>query len=71
MPTGVPGIKAGGVASLGSESLRLLPRCACVEVDEQVVARSALIIADLPHEVASDTGDMLAEIGRASCRERV
>jgi len=30
------------------------------EVDEQVIARAALIVADMPEEVAHDTGDMLA-----------
>ncbi|MCG2592409.1 ornithine cyclodeaminase family protein [Ramlibacter sp. XY19] len=30
------------------------------EVDEQVIARAATIVADMPHEVAHDTGDMLA-----------
>lgn len=30
------------------------------EVDEQVIARAALVVADMPHEVAQDTGDMLA-----------
>jgi len=30
------------------------------EVDEQVVARAALIVADMPDEVTHDTGDMLA-----------
>ena len=34
------------------------------EVDEQVIARAALIVADMPEEVAHDTGDMLAA-GRA------
>lgn len=30
------------------------------EVDEQVIARAGLIVADMPEEVAHDTGDMLA-----------
>lgn len=30
------------------------------EVDEQVIARAALIVADMPEEVAHDTGDMIA-----------
>ena len=30
------------------------------EVDEQVIARAAIIVADMPEEVAHDTGDMLA-----------
>jgi ornithine cyclodeaminase/alanine dehydrogenase len=30
------------------------------EVDEQVIARASLIVADMPEEVAHDTGDMLA-----------
>ena len=30
------------------------------EVDEQVIARAARIVADMPEEVAHDTGDMLA-----------
>ncbi|WP_295540615.1 NAD(P)-binding domain-containing protein [uncultured Pseudacidovorax sp.] len=30
------------------------------EVDEQVIARAAVIVADMPDEVAHDTGDMLA-----------
>ncbi|HMS07689.1 MAG TPA: ornithine cyclodeaminase family protein [Burkholderiaceae bacterium] len=30
------------------------------EVDEQVIARAALVVADMPEEVAHDTGDMLA-----------
>jgi len=30
------------------------------EVDEQVIARAACIVADMPEEVAHDTGDMIA-----------
>ncbi len=30
------------------------------EVDAEVIARSALIVADMPHEVAEETGDLLA-----------
>lgn len=30
------------------------------EVDEQVIARATLIVADMPEEVAHDTGDMIA-----------
>jgi ornithine cyclodeaminase/alanine dehydrogenase len=30
------------------------------EVDAQVIARAALVVADMPEEVAHDTGDMLA-----------
>ena len=30
------------------------------EVDEQVIARAAVIVADMPDEVAHDTGDMIA-----------
>jgi ornithine cyclodeaminase/alanine dehydrogenase len=30
------------------------------EVDEQVIARAGRIVADMPEEVAHDTGDMLA-----------
>lgn len=30
------------------------------EVDEQVISRAAVIVADMPEEVAHDTGDMLA-----------
>jgi alanine dehydrogenase len=30
------------------------------EVDEQTIARACLIVADMPEEVAHDTGDMLA-----------
>ena len=30
------------------------------EVDDQVIERAALVVADMPHEVAYDTGDMLA-----------
>lgn len=30
------------------------------EVDEQLISRAALIVADMPEEVAHDTGDMLA-----------
>ena len=42
------------VASIGST----LPEQR--EVDEQVIARAALVIADMPEEVAHDTGDMIA-----------
>ncbi len=30
------------------------------EVDERVIERATVIVADMPHEVAQDTGDMLA-----------
>jgi ornithine cyclodeaminase/alanine dehydrogenase len=30
------------------------------EVDEETIARSALIVADMPHEVTDETGDLLA-----------
>lgn len=30
------------------------------EVDEQVIARAALVVADMPDEVAHDTGDMIS-----------
>jgi ornithine cyclodeaminase/alanine dehydrogenase len=30
------------------------------EVDEAVIARAGLVVADMPEEVAHDTGDMLA-----------
>ncbi len=30
------------------------------EVDEQVIARAALVVADMPEEIAHDTGDMIA-----------
>lgn len=30
------------------------------EVDDQVIARAALVVADMPEEVAHDTGDMVA-----------
>jgi alanine dehydrogenase len=30
------------------------------EVDEQVIAQATIIVADMPEEVAHDTGDMLA-----------
>ena len=42
------------VASIGST----LPEQR--EVDEQVIARAAHIVADMPEEVAHDTGDLLA-----------
>ncbi|BEU98420.1 ornithine cyclodeaminase family protein [Acidovorax sp. DW039] len=42
------------VASIGST----LPEQR--EVDEQVIARAALVVADMPDEVAHDTGDMIA-----------
>jgi ornithine cyclodeaminase/alanine dehydrogenase len=42
------------VASIGST----LPEQR--EVDEQVIARAACIVADMPQEVAHDTGDMIA-----------
>jgi ornithine cyclodeaminase/alanine dehydrogenase len=42
------------VASIGST----LPEQR--EVDEQVIARAACIVADMPEEVAHDTGDMIA-----------
>ena len=42
------------VASIGST----LPEQR--EVDEQVIARAALVVADMPEEVVHDTGDMIA-----------
>jgi len=42
------------VASIGST----LPEQR--EVDEQVIARASLVVADMPEEVAHDTGDMIA-----------